>query len=51
MLKGVNIIMSKSVYSVDSDLNKVIDMQVDMLFKLTHHRVFRIQLQTLKLLF
>jgi hypothetical protein len=42
VLKGVNIIMSKSTNTVDSDLSKVIDNQIDILFKLTHHRVFRI---------
>lgn len=52
MLKGVNIILQKSSSNVvDDDLRKVIDMQIDILFKLTHHKVFRIQLQTLKLLF
>ena len=52
VLKGVNIIMQKSSAStVDDDLKKVIDMQIDILFRLTHHKVFRIQLQTLKLLF
>ena len=52
VLKGVNIIMQKSSSNVvDDDLRKVIDLQIDILFKLTHHKVFRIQLQTLKLLF
>lgn len=51
VLKGVNIIMQRSSHSADSDLGKVIDRQLDILFKLTHHKVFRIQLQTLKLLF
>jgi hypothetical protein len=51
VLKGVNIIMQKATNQVDSDLSKVIDKQLDILFRLTHHKVFRIQLQTLKLLF
>lgn len=51
VLKGVNIILIKSAKEVDSDLNRVLDQQVDILFRLTHHKVFRIQLQTLKLLF
>jgi hypothetical protein len=52
VLKGVNIILQKSSSNVvDDDLRKVIDMQIDILFRLTHHKVFRIQLQTLKLLF
>ena len=36
---------------MDDDLKKVLDKQIDILFRLTHHKVFRIQLQTLKLLF
>ena len=51
MLKGVNIIMQKSISRMDDDLKKVLDRQIDILFRLTHHKVFRIQLQTLKLLF
>lgn len=51
VLKGVNIILIKSAKEVDSDLNRVLDQQIDILFRLTHHKVFRIQLQTLKLLF
>jgi len=43
--------MLKSTSTVDADLRKVLDEQTDLLFKLTHHKVFRIQLQTLKLLF
>jgi hypothetical protein len=43
VLKGVNIIMQKSTSNVvDDDLRKVIDLQIDILFKLTHHKVFRI---------
>ena len=51
VLKGVNIILMKTANTVDSDLNRVLDQQIDILFRLTHHKVFRIQLQTLKLLF
>ena len=32
-------------------MKELIEKQTNMLFKLTHHKVFRIQLQTLKLLF
>ena len=42
VLKGVNIILIKSAKEVDSDLNRVLDQQVDILFRLTHHKVFRI---------
>jgi len=41
VLKGVNIIMQRGS-SGDTDLAKVIDKQVDILFRLTHHKVFRI---------
>jgi len=51
VLKGVNTIMQKSSSRMDDDLKKVLDKQIDILFRLTHHKVFRIQLQTLKLLF
>ena len=51
VLKGVNIILLKSGSRVDADLRKVLTEQTNLLFKLTHHKVFRIQLQTLKLLF
>lgn len=42
VLKGVNIILIKSAKEVDSDLNRVLDQQIDILFRLTHHKVFRI---------
>ena len=32
-------------------MRKVLEEQTNLLFKLTHHKVFRIQLQTLKLLY
>lgn len=45
VLRGVNIILQKNSSNViDDDLRKVIDMQIDILFRLTHHKVFRIQL-------
>ena len=42
VLKGVNIILMKTANTVDSDLNRVLDQQIDILFRLTHHKVFRI---------
>ena len=44
VLKGVNIILLKSGHQVDADLRKVLEEQTNLLFKLTHHKVFRIQL-------
>lgn len=43
VLKGVNLMMQKASL-VNSDLSAVIDKQLDILFRLTHHKVFRIQL-------
>ena len=49
VLKGINNMLTK--HKSDSEITKIIDAQTDMLFKLSHHKVFRIQLQVLKLLF
>ena len=50
-LKGINIVMIKSSSRMDAQLKSLLEKQTNLLFKLTHHKVFRIQLQTLKLLF
>jgi hypothetical protein len=49
VLKGINIILVKAGDA--KDLHTIINEQADLLFKLTHHKVLRIQLQVLKLLF
>ena len=51
VLKGINIVMVKSNTRMDEELKSLLEKQTNLLFKLTHHKVFRIQLQTLKLLF
>lgn len=51
VLKGINIVMIKSNTKMDNQLKELLEKQTNLLFKLTHHKVFRIQLQTLKLLF
>jgi flagellar hook-length control protein FliK len=40
VLKGINVLMLKG--KEDSTLQKIIKDQTDMLFKLSHHKVFRI---------
>lgn len=44
-------VLVKSNARMDDQLKSLLEKQTNMLFKLTHHKVFRIQLQTLKLLF
>ena len=51
VLKGINVVLLKSSSSIDDDLKELLEKQTNLLFKLTHHKVFRIQLQTMKLLF
>ena len=51
VLKGINVVMAKSSSQMDDQLKSLIEKQTNLLFRLTHHKVFRIQLQTLKLLF
>jgi hypothetical protein len=56
-LKGVNILMQKSKADMRMsshqglELKKLLDDEMATLFKLTHHNVFRIQIQVFKLLF
>ena len=53
ILKGINIILvySKSeMRQENSELKGLIQKEMNTLFKLTHHNVFRIQLQVFKLL-
>lgn len=49
VLKGINFILQKAGDA--KELHQIIQDQSDLLFKLTHHKVLRIQLQVLKLLF
>ena len=51
VLKGINVVLVKSNTKMDANLKELLEKQTNLLFKLTHHKVFRIQLQTLKLLF
>lgn len=52
VLKGVNVLLVKAgMASNASELCKVLGNDIDILFKLSHHHTFRIQVQTLKLLF
>jgi len=51
VLKGINVVLIKSSAKLDSQLKNLLETQTNLLFKLTHHKVFRIQLQTMKLLF
>ncbi len=51
VLKGINVVLLKSSSKLDTQLKNLLETQTNLLFKLTHHKVFRIQLQTLKLLF
>ena len=51
VLKGINTVLLKSSSQLDSQLKQLLENQTNLLFKLTHHKVFKIQLQTLKLLF
>jgi len=50
VLKGVNVIMQKCNQNND-DLKEILEEQTNLLFRLSHHKVFKIQLQVLKLLF
>jgi hypothetical protein len=43
VLKGINILLLKSSGD-SSELQAIITQQTDLLFKLSHHKVFRIQL-------
>mmetsp|Transcript_13083 Transcript_13083/g.22071 ORF Transcript_13083/g.22071 Transcript_13083/m.22071 type:complete len:113 (+) Transcript_13083:998-1336(+) len=57
ILKGINILMLKSKSDIrmgsqqGAELRSLIDEETNTLFKLTHHNVFRIQIQVFKLLF
>ena len=52
VLKGVNVLLVKSGMSSDPEqLTSVLTNDIDILFKLSHHNIFRIAVQTLKLLF
>lgn len=42
VLKGVNIVIQKSPSKMDQDLKVLLEKQTNLLFKLTHHGVFRI---------
>jgi len=44
VLKGINIVMIKSSTKMDAQLKELLEKQTNLLFKLTHHKVFRIQL-------
>lgn len=44
VLKGINVVMVKSNTKIDNQLKQLLEKQTNMLFKLTHHKVFRIQL-------
>lgn len=56
ILKGVNVLMNKSKSDIrmnnhhGQELKKLLDDEMNTLFKLTHHNVFRIQIQVFKLL-
>lgn len=55
ILKGVNILMLQSKQDLtiggkDNELRHILETQMNTLFKLTHHTVFRIQIQVFKLL-
>jgi hypothetical protein len=45
VLRGINIIIIKT--SDTKELQKILTDQTDILFKLSHHKVLRIQLQVL----
>jgi len=58
-LKGVNILMLKSKDELrgsavaggrKSELRDLLEQEMNTLFRLTHHNVFRIQIQVFKLL-
>eukprot|EP00347_Sterkiella_histriomuscorum_P015659 403356183 len=56
VLKGVNVLMLKCqgldlTSPSNSELRKIIEEETNILFLLTHHSSFKIQIQTLKLLF
>ena len=56
VLKGINVLMTHSKAELalggkESELKKLLEDEMNMLFKLTHHNVFRIQIQVFKLLF
>ena len=44
VLKGINVVMLKSNTKLDQQLKDLLERQTNLLFKLTHHKVFRIQL-------
>ena len=52
-MKGVNILINKcEILKGDTkEVNEILESETHVLFKLAHHSVFRIQIQTLKLLF
>jgi len=53
VLKGINILVNKCslLKSKNAEVKEVLEKETDALFKMTHHEVFRIQIQTFKLLF
>ena len=44
VLKGINVVLTKSSSQIDNKLKGLLEQQTNLLFKLTHHKVFRIQL-------
>jgi hypothetical protein len=53
VLKGLNILASsiQQNETVDGELQTLLDREINILFKLTHHDVLRISIQSLKLLY
>lgn len=51
VLKGINLLVLKGSIKNDPAFRAALEKQTDLLFKMSHHSVFRIQLQTLQLLF
>ena len=42
VLKGINTVLLKSSSQLDSELKQLLETQTNLLFKLTHHKVFKI---------
>jgi len=42
VLKGINVVLVKSSAKLDTQLKNLLENQTNHLFKLTHHKVFRI---------
>ena len=43
--------VKSSSMKIDGDVKRLIEDQINILFRLTHHKVFKIQLKTLMLLY